>query len=58
MDSKEVLMATALIPIQINWVNLVQTLFSGVEALAIMVLLVLLVVGWARGTVVGLNKII
>lgn len=49
-------MALALIPIQINWVNLVQALFGGVEALAILVLLVLLVVGWARGTAADPNN--
>ncbi len=41
-------MAVALILAQIDWVGLARTLFGGIEALAILVLLVLLIVGWAK----------
>ena len=45
---KENRMVVALIPAQIDWVSLARALFGGIEALAILVLLVLLIVGWAK----------
>jgi len=34
----------------IDWGSLSRSLFSGIEALGILVLLILLVVGWAKGS--------
>jgi hypothetical protein len=41
-------MAVALLLAQVDWVGLVRGLFSGIEALGIVVLMVLLIVGWAK----------
>lgn len=41
-------MVGVLILTQIDWVGLTRALFGGIEALAILVLLVLLIVGWAK----------
>ena len=41
-------MIGVLIPAQIDWVGLARALFGGIEALAILALLVLLIVGWAK----------
>jgi hypothetical protein len=41
-------MIVPLVLAQIDWVGLARALFGGLEALAILVLLVLLIVGWAK----------
>jgi hypothetical protein len=46
-------MAFVLILAQVDWVGLVRAFFSGIEALAILVLLILLIVGWAKGVAGG-----
>jgi len=41
-------MTCVLLPAQVDWVGLVRALLSGIEALGIVVLMVLLIVGWAN----------
>jgi len=45
---REGVMTGVLLLAQVDWVGLVRALFSGIEALGIVVLLVLLIVGWAK----------